>query len=84
MAATSRHGLFSLFSGDKPLLSCHDLNIVYCVNPEESGGRALFKQIMVSLLYLVSTQLFISVKLFRWRMTAKICVSGFYALHCLI
>lgn len=83
MVATSSHGLFSLFSDDKPLLSCHDLNIVYCVNPEESVGRALFKQIMVST-SLVSTQLFISVKLFRWRMTAKICVSGFYALHCLI
>ena len=54
MAATSRHGLFSLFSGDKPLLSCHDLNIVYCVNPEESVGRALFKQIMVSLLQFLS------------------------------
>ena len=51
MAATSSHGLFSLFSDDKPLLSCHDLNIVYCVNPEESVGRALFKQIMVSLLH---------------------------------
>ena len=58
MAATSRHGLFSLFSGDKPLLSCHDLNIVYCVNPEESVGRASFKQIMVSLLYFLSGILF--------------------------
>ena len=54
MVATTRHGLFSLFSGDKPLLSCHDLNIVYCVNPEESVGRALFKEIMVSLLYFLS------------------------------
>ena len=54
MVATSSHGLFSLFSDDKPLLSCHDLNIVYCVNPEESVGRALFKQIMVSLLHFLS------------------------------
>ena len=54
MVATSRHGLFSLFGGDKPLLSCHDLNIGYCVNPEESVSRALFKQIMVSLLYFLS------------------------------
>ena len=41
MVATSRHGLFSLVGGDESLLSCDDLQKVYCVNPEESVGRAL-------------------------------------------
>lgn len=53
MVATSTHGLFSLF-GDKRLVSSADLKEVYCVNPEESVGKALFKQIMVGLLYFLS------------------------------
>ena len=43
IVATSRHGLFLLVSGNKPLLSHDELQTVYCVNPEESVGKQLFK-----------------------------------------
>ena len=42
MVATSRHGLFSLFGGDKPLLSCHDLNIGYC-QPRRISEQSLIQ-----------------------------------------